>query len=562
MNILLVGFPVFARELAALGHAVYSAGTAPGSDVVLPPGKFSLDAILATLGPSRRPDLCLLVENIGAREFPLGLERSPIPVVFYSIDSHLNFFWQQHFARVCDCVLTTQRDFVAPFSAVCPDVQWLPWSCDPAEYDDTGSERDLDVVFVGSADDSRPKRKLLLELAARQCDLRVFSPLPGKWYTAREIAAIFNRAKIVINESVCREVNFRVFEAIGAGAMLLTERVDNGLGELFEEGRHLVAFTPFDLVRKLGRYLADGEERSRIARAGREHLLRHHLRSVRAARLAAILERVERRPERNGVSLARSYVLLLRRGVVPVERYLPLAAAMLDEACRRGDRDAAAAWLDRGELYQSLGERQEAASSYAASWLNGERSVRLALQWGVALLELGREEEARAILRLLADMGIPAPLGEELAAVLGEAIPSAGLYLVLGRIAESTEDRFRPGFVSVAYSGVPLSGVDYAEMAQSLAPHDVAVAEMLARIRFENGDYLLAARSYLDAWEKGEGGIELLERAAQALALTYKLDETAEVMRLVCGQTNARKHHDFLCAIEDAIAGGKVDSGG
>ncbi|WP_298436424.1 hypothetical protein [Geobacter sp.] len=91
MNILLVGFPVFARELAALGHAVYSAGTVPGYDVVLPPEEFSLDSILAALGPSRRPDLCLLVENIGAREFPLGLEGSPIPFVFYSIDSHLNF---------------------------------------------------------------------------------------------------------------------------------------------------------------------------------------------------------------------------------------------------------------------------------------------------------------------------------------------------------------------------------------------------------------------------------------------------------------------------------------
>ncbi|AJE02396.1 CgeB family protein [Geobacter pickeringii] len=166
MNILLVGFPVFARELVSLGHAVYSAGTAPGSDIVLPPEAFSLESILAALGPSRRPDLCLLVENVGAREFPLGLERSPIPVVFYSIDSHLNYYWQQHFARVCDCVLTTQRDFVTPFSTVCPDVHWLPWSCDTAEYNDTGSPRDLDVVFVGSVADNRPKRKLMLDMVA------------------------------------------------------------------------------------------------------------------------------------------------------------------------------------------------------------------------------------------------------------------------------------------------------------------------------------------------------------------------------------------------------------
>jgi hypothetical protein len=74
-------------------------------------------------------------------------------------------------------------------------------------------------------------------------------------------------------------LNFRFFEALSCGAMLLTRRVSNGQEELFQEGKHYVAFeTDAELIERVEYYLQHDSERERIAAAGhREVLTRHSL---------------------------------------------------------------------------------------------------------------------------------------------------------------------------------------------------------------------------------------------------------------------------------------------
>ena len=52
-----------------------------------------------------------------------------------------------------------------------------------------------------------------------------------------EMNLLFNQAKIVFNISRDCELNMRVFEALGSGSLLLTDRV-SGLTDLFEPGYH------------------------------------------------------------------------------------------------------------------------------------------------------------------------------------------------------------------------------------------------------------------------------------------------------------------------------------
>ncbi|MDR1125529.1 MAG: glycosyltransferase, partial [Deltaproteobacteria bacterium] len=53
---------------------------------------------------------------------------------------------------------------------------------------------------------------------------------------------LFPRARLVLNHCISGDLNFRVMEALGCGACLLTPRVRNGQSELFKDGQDLFMF--------------------------------------------------------------------------------------------------------------------------------------------------------------------------------------------------------------------------------------------------------------------------------------------------------------------------------
>ncbi|MFO7709660.1 MAG: glycosyltransferase [Desulfobacterales bacterium] len=68
----------------------------------------------------------------------------------------------------------------------------------------------------------------------------------------------------------------RVFEAMSCGAFVLTDRQKDVL-EIFAEGEHLAVFSEGgDLERQVLYFLNRAAERRRIAKAGRQEVLRHH----------------------------------------------------------------------------------------------------------------------------------------------------------------------------------------------------------------------------------------------------------------------------------------------
>jgi hypothetical protein len=103
----------------------------------------------------------------------------------------------------------------------------------------------------------------------------------------------FPTSEIVINQTVKGDLNFRVFEAMMCGTLLLTERSGNGLFELFREGEHLVTYergNAREASERIRELLGDRERCRRIAHAGREEILARHLPLHRAS---TILERLK-----------------------------------------------------------------------------------------------------------------------------------------------------------------------------------------------------------------------------------------------------------------------------
>ena len=96
----------------------------------------------------------------------------------------------------------------------------------------------------------------------------------------------------MINECIKGDLNFRVFEAMACGALLLTPHIGNGLLELFQEGEELVTYPDGDAGKaaELARYYLEHEpERALIAARGCAKVRANHTAKQRAKTLEEAL---------------------------------------------------------------------------------------------------------------------------------------------------------------------------------------------------------------------------------------------------------------------------------
>jgi spore maturation protein CgeB len=151
----------------------------------------------------------------------------------------------------------------------------LPVAVDPAYFKGERNEV-YDISFVGKAYPGHRRYEVL----------RLVKENFGNVYVGRErqydMGKIYLSSKIVVNRSLRRDLNVRVFEAMAAGAMLITNRDADGLNELFQENIHLVCYESNDeLISKIRYYLEHDEERREIARKGHEEVMAKHTYQVR-----------------------------------------------------------------------------------------------------------------------------------------------------------------------------------------------------------------------------------------------------------------------------------------
>jgi glycosyltransferase involved in cell wall biosynthesis len=214
----------------------------------------------------------------------LGLEDAPCPVAVISVDAHHHAGWQAPLAAACDATLVAQCDHLADFEAAgAPRIAWMPvWA--PDDVPPPAAEKAYDVSFVGTLDPRlNPDRVALVDALRTRLPLHVGS---GDW------RPVFARSRIVLNQTVKGDLNFRVVEAMASGALLLTERTGNGLLRLFGDGEELVTYPRGDvdaIVAAAGRWLADERGRAAIAERGRAAVLARHCESRRAAEVLAHL---------------------------------------------------------------------------------------------------------------------------------------------------------------------------------------------------------------------------------------------------------------------------------
>lgn len=285
----------YLRVLQRLGHNIFRFAI-PASVDDPPKGMWaeagfspevSLRAISRVAG--FEPDLFLYIEPNGL--IPRGMGKAPFPTVCILCDTHQSLEPRQNLARFFDHVFLYHRNYLRHFQEhPAGHVHWNPYSVDIAFFHPNGSARDIDVAFVGQLHPFPERVHLIRRLSER------YKMNEPRLYLQQEIPGVYSRAKIVLNLPLADDLNFRTFEAMSCGAMLLTRRVNNGQEALFEEGKHYAAFADEqELFEKVAYYLSHPEERGAIAAAGlAEVRLNHRLEQ----RLEILFSKVRQSPGR------------------------------------------------------------------------------------------------------------------------------------------------------------------------------------------------------------------------------------------------------------------------
>jgi GT2 family glycosyltransferase/Flp pilus assembly protein TadD len=206
------------------------------------------------------------------------LPRHLRPAAFWVIDTHLQYAWDRHKARIFDAVFAAQKNGAQTLREDgIRSASWLPLACDPEIHRRNPEiEPSLDVVFVGNIFPG-PRQQLLEAMASA-----FPSHFIGRAFF-EEMSRRFSTGRILVNQSIRDDINMRVFEAAACERLLLTNDLSaNGQEELLRDGEEIVTYRSVDeAIEKAHYYLQSVDEREQIAARGGAAVRSRHTYQVR-----------------------------------------------------------------------------------------------------------------------------------------------------------------------------------------------------------------------------------------------------------------------------------------
>lgn len=228
-----------------------------------------------------RPDLFFQMENLGARVFVKHLDQAPCLTLFWAIDSHLNLYWQRCYALLFDAVLTPHVSLFKALPALMRPGQlrrmawpgqlrpWLPHAA-----------RAHDLSFCGRLTRHRPIRSCLVKLLEPE-GLFTASDVPPA-----QMMELYDQSRVVPNESIALETNFRLLEAASSGCLVLGQDVGEDQDCLLTPGKEfLVYHDGLELLEQARWAKSRPEAAEAMGRAAMKRIQAEHLPKRRVAEL-------------------------------------------------------------------------------------------------------------------------------------------------------------------------------------------------------------------------------------------------------------------------------------
>jgi spore maturation protein CgeB len=283
-------------------------------------GRECMNAELVRVTDDWRPHVAfffLLKDEISPRALPAIRALSGVTTLNWFADDHWRFQdFSRHWAPLFDWVVTTDSRAVGRYHAAgIEHAIHSQWAVNHHVYRATEKPRDIDVSFVGQpyghrremidrlraegiavevwghgTEQGRVLQSELVDILSRSkisLNFAASSPRYSWRYMAAQLLrrvgpiAVPRFGELRLNATILRDayrpqLKARNFEIGAAGAMLLTEDVDE-LSAYYRPGIEAVPFRGArDLVAKTKLYLADEEARTKIARAGQARTFQEH----------------------------------------------------------------------------------------------------------------------------------------------------------------------------------------------------------------------------------------------------------------------------------------------
>jgi hypothetical protein len=285
MNILVFNQDWFVEEWRAHGHWVITVGNSPHLNINLGMYFVDIESILRMLPEGFTPDWIVFHDNSCPLSI-IGLEHCTIPMALYSVDTHHHCLLHSYLADAFDVVFVAQSDYITFFQGGRAHVEWLPlWASRDIE---PSNEKKHGTIFVGTMNRNlNPERVHFFEELEKITDIELIQG---------DYAHYFPYSRIVVNQTVKGDLNFRVFESMRCGPLLLTEASGNGLLKLFTAGEDLIVYRKGDVNEVAGildQLKHQPEVVERMAQTGHRKVLEHHRAVHRAATVLRTFQEVE-----------------------------------------------------------------------------------------------------------------------------------------------------------------------------------------------------------------------------------------------------------------------------
>ena len=238
-----------------------------------------------------QPSLILHPES-ATPYLPWGLGQVGIPTASFQIDTYNYTRRRIAWSMLFDHVFVFHPGYDAEFRrAGHPGAHFLPHAVDAGLFVGKELERTFEVGWVGQVQGPiYRRREMILPMLSESFRMNDFA----RRYSTEEMAKVYSQSRIVVNigrDDFSRDANLRTFEAMGAGALLITSLPSELTQIGFEEGVHFIGYREVREIKPLVRkYLAEDLARQSIADAARAKVLREHTYDQRVKRL---LEQVE-----------------------------------------------------------------------------------------------------------------------------------------------------------------------------------------------------------------------------------------------------------------------------
>jgi hypothetical protein len=285
MNILTINLSL-AGELKKMGHNLLEGNPPPGAIL-------DVEALCGRTGFT--PDCVVQQETLGKRVLLSNTISFSCPKVFWSIDTHLNTYWQRYYGQNFDLFLTTQKSWTGKLHRMgVKNAAWLPWYGVKRGWVPWG-KRARDISFVGRITEVRLMRKWMSDFLREHFRVHIAQDIP---FAA--MLDTYANTRLAPNEAIFGEVNFRTFEAASCGAMVISQDLKEDLSALFDPGREIITYeNVLELKNILEFYLKSPRQAKMIAAAGQARVQRSHLPRHRASELDSLIRDLTREKSGN-----------------------------------------------------------------------------------------------------------------------------------------------------------------------------------------------------------------------------------------------------------------------